>query len=105
MILGDANLAELSTFLKVGTTSLVLAMIEDGWLTDEFRIAEPIRELRAVSHDPSLTARGAARRRPQHDRAGGPGEYLDRARKYVDDRYGSDLDAQTEQVLTDGIRC
>ena len=54
VILGDANLAELSTFLKVGTTSLVLAMIEAGWLTDEFRIAEPVRELRAVSHDPTL---------------------------------------------------
>ena len=86
VILGDANLAELSTFLKVGTTSLVLAMIEDGWLTDEFRIAEPVRELRSVSHDPtlqhlirlsdgrSLTALDVQR------------EYLDRARKYVDDR-------------------
>ena len=28
VIIGDANLAELSTYLKVGTTSLVLAMIE-----------------------------------------------------------------------------
>ena len=30
VIIGDANLAELSTYLKLGTTSLVLAMIEDG---------------------------------------------------------------------------
>ena len=29
VIMGDANLAEVATFLKVGTTSLVLAMIED----------------------------------------------------------------------------
>ena len=35
MIIGDANLAEISTYLKVGTTSLVLAMIEDGFLADE----------------------------------------------------------------------
>src|SRR5438067_5499670 len=54
VILGDANLAELSTFLKVGTTSLVLSMIEDRWLSDDLRIIEPVRELRAVSHDPSL---------------------------------------------------
>src|SRR3954451_13308988 len=101
VILGDANLAELSTFLKVGTTSLVLAMIEDGWLTDEFRIAEPVRELRAVSHDPSLRHRlrladGRSLTALEVQR-----EYLDRARKYVDDRYGNDLDAQTERVLTE----
>ncbi len=99
VILGDANLAELSTFLKVGTTSLVLAMIEDRWLTDEFRIAEPVRELRAVSHDPSLrhTVRLADGRRVTALEL--QSEYLDRARKYVDDRYGSDADPQTTQVL------
>ena len=32
MIVGDANLAEVATFLKVGTTSVVLAMIEDDML-------------------------------------------------------------------------
>src|SRR2546421_7724037 len=31
VIVGDANLAEVSTFLKLGTTSIVLAMIEDDW--------------------------------------------------------------------------
>ena len=101
VILGDANLAELSTFLKVGTTSLVLAMIEDGWLTDEFRIAEPVRELRSVSHDFSLQhvlklADGRSMTALEVQR-----EYHDRARKYVDDRYGSDLDPQTEQVLVE----
>ncbi|MGH9061933.1 MAG: proteasome accessory factor PafA2 family protein, partial [Acidimicrobiales bacterium] len=33
VIVGDANLAELSTYLKVGVTALVLAMIEDNWLS------------------------------------------------------------------------
>jgi proteasome accessory factor A len=99
VILGDANLAELSTFLKVGTTSLVLAMIEDRWLTDDLRIAEPIRELRAVSHDPTLhhlvrLADGRTMTALDMQR-----EYLDRARKYVDDRYGADIDPQTEMVL------
>jgi proteasome accessory factor A len=101
VILGDANLAELSTFLKVGTTSLVLAMIEDRWLSDDLRISEPVRELRAVSHDSSL--RHAMR---LHDGRTVTalqlqGEYLERASKYVDDRYGSDLDPQTAQVLAE----
>src|SRR3978361_427584 len=38
VIIGDANLAELSTFLKVGTTSLVLSMIEDPWMAADLRI-------------------------------------------------------------------
>ena len=33
VIIGDANLAEISTYLKVGTTALVLAMIEDRFIT------------------------------------------------------------------------
>lgn len=99
VILGDANLAELSTFLKVGTTSLVLAMIEAGWLNDDLRIAEPVRELRSISHDPSLRhlvalADGRTMTAVQVQQ-----EYLDRARKFVDDRLGSDADAQTVQVL------
>ncbi|UQX86650.1 proteasome accessory factor PafA2 [Jatrophihabitans telluris] len=99
VILGDANLAELSTFLKVGTTSLVLAMIESGWLNDELRIAEPVRELRSVSHDPGLShlvrlADGRSLTALELQL-----EYLDRARKYVDDRLGSDADVQTVQVL------
>jgi proteasome accessory factor A len=35
VIIGDANLAEISTYLKVGTTALVLSMIEDGWLVGQ----------------------------------------------------------------------
>ncbi|MFP5314441.1 MAG: depupylase/deamidase Dop [Actinomycetes bacterium] len=53
VIIGDANLSEVSNFLKLGTTSLVLALIENE-LAPIPEIAEPVRELQAVSHDPSL---------------------------------------------------
>ena len=39
VIIGDANLAEYSTFLKVGTAALVLSMIEDGVRFDDLRLA------------------------------------------------------------------
>jgi len=55
VIIGDANLSEIATFLKLGTTSLVLAMIEDRFLTGELGVEEPVAALRAVSHDPTLT--------------------------------------------------
>ena len=53
MIIGDANLSEISTYLKVGTTSLVLAMIEDGVARPATsRIAGPVHALHAVSPRP-----------------------------------------------------
>src|SRR6201995_4688197 len=42
VIVGDANLAEVSTFLKVGTTALVLAMIEDDQLGTDLMLASPV---------------------------------------------------------------
>src|SRR3954471_3646835 len=55
VIIGDANLAETSTYLKVGTTALVLDMIESGTRFDDLRLAEPVRSVHAISRDPSLT--------------------------------------------------
>ena len=99
VIIGDANLSEISTYLKVGTTALVLAMIEDGFLADDLAIGQPVRELHEVSHDPTLPhlitlADGRPMTALQLQR-----EYLDRARKYVDDRAGGDADEQTVDVL------
>src|SRR5919112_5507611 len=57
VIIGDANLSEISTYLKVGATCLVLSMIEDRWLSDngvDLQVDAPVSSLRAVSHDPSL---------------------------------------------------
>ncbi|HWD24042.1 MAG TPA: proteasome accessory factor PafA2 family protein, partial [Acidimicrobiales bacterium] len=55
VITGDANLSEVATFLKVGATSIVLTLIEDGILTpEELVLATPVPSIRAVSHDPTL---------------------------------------------------
>lgn len=53
VIIGDANLSEVSNYLKLGTTSLILSLIEKE-LVPVPEIADPVRELQAVSHDPSL---------------------------------------------------
>lgn len=54
VIIGDANMSEVATFLKVGTTALVLAMIEDDWIQRDLRFAHPLHALRTVSTDLSL---------------------------------------------------
>lgn len=55
VILGDANLCEIATFLKLGTTAIVLSMIEDGFVDKDFALATPIATLRSISRD--LTCR------------------------------------------------
>src|SRR5690349_24325548 len=54
VILGDANLAEISIYLKAGTTALVLAMIEDGFIDRDLTVEGAVRTLRDVSHDSTL---------------------------------------------------
>ncbi len=99
VIIGDANLAEISTYLKVGTASLVLAMIEDRFISVDLAVQQPVRGLRDVSHDPTLKhlltlADGRKLTAVQLQM-----EYLDLAKKYVEDRLGSDADEQTVDVL------
>ena len=56
VIVGDANLCEVATFLKVGTTAIVLAMIEDGFIDKDLSISSPVAAIQTVSHDPTLQA-------------------------------------------------
>jgi len=99
VIIGDANLAEVSTYLKVGTTSLVLAMIEDGFLTRGLGVDQPVRSLRAVSHDPTLKHLLTLEDGRTLTAVQLQMEYLDLAKKYVEDRFGADADTQTGDVL------
>jgi len=54
VIVGDANMSEVATYLKVGTTSIILSMIEDEALGEDWLLGNPVPAIRQVSHDPSL---------------------------------------------------
>jgi len=96
VIIGDANLSEISTYLKVGTTSLILAMIEEKALTPDLGIADPVSELRAVSHDPSLSHRIRMRDGRRLTALDIQWAYYERARAFMDSR---GMDEQTADVL------
>ncbi len=51
VIIGDANMSEVATYLKTGVTAIVLMMIEDEAVTTEFALENPVQALRAISHD------------------------------------------------------
>ncbi len=57
VIIGDANLSEVQTFLKLGAASLILQALEEGALPEAITLADPVSEVEAVSHDPTLVHR------------------------------------------------
>jgi proteasome accessory factor A len=97
VIVGDSNMSETTTLLKVGATDLVLRMIEAGAvLRDDLVLDNPIRAIREVSHD--MTGRSRIRLANgremtaleiQH-------EYLNRAKDFTD---SNGLDAISKRVL------
>ncbi len=65
VIIGDATMNEVQTYLKIGTAALVLDAIEDGALPDPIGLSDPVAAVWGVSHDPTLqttleTIEGAA---------------------------------------------
>src|SRR5262245_37467335 len=95
VIVGDANLCEVATLLKLGTTALVLKMIEDDDAPD-LELAEPVPALHEVSRDvtcsASLRLSDGRRLTPVQIQW----EYLERAKKYVEQE---DTTADNLEVL------
>ncbi len=99
VIIGDANLSEVSTYLKVGTAALVLAMIEERFIPVDLSVDGAVSALRAVSHDPTLKQTITLQDGRSLTAVQLQLEYLDLARKFVEDRFGADADPQTVDVL------
>ena len=51
VIVGDSNMNEWTTFMKVGITDLVLRMIEGNTVMRDLTLENPIRAIREISHD------------------------------------------------------
>ena len=109
VIVGDANLSEVATFLKVGTTALVLSMIEDDWLLRDLVPARPVQTLRQVSYDLTLQQPFELANGSSMTALEAQWDLYDRARKYADDRgleciggdeVGQDVLRRWEAVLT-----
>ncbi len=86
VIVGDSNMSETTTMLKVGGVDLVLRMIEAGLPVRDLTLENPIRAIREISHD--LTGRVTVRlaNGRQASALDVQREYLERAAAFVDDR-------------------
>jgi Pup amidohydrolase len=104
VIVGDANMCEIPTYLKIGATSLVLKMIEDGFMVDDLSLSEPVRALRAVSHDVSCRKPVSLSDGRSITAVELQWEYLNLAKKYVqeseeEDPVHTDVLDRWERVL------
>ncbi|MEO6700573.1 MAG: proteasome accessory factor PafA2 family protein, partial [Jatrophihabitantaceae bacterium] len=96
VIVGDSNMNECTTLLKVGSADLVLRMMEQGITFKDLTLENPIRAIREISHDLTGTrqvklANGRMASAIEIQR-----EYFEKARTFIDTA-GSD--PTTELVL------
>jgi len=99
VIIGDANLVEPVTFLKMGATALVLDMIEDRALGELPALAEPVGALHRISHDPTLRTLVRTRSGQQLTALDVQWQYFEAAAKYVASGAAGDPGPQTSEVL------
>jgi proteasome accessory factor A len=86
VIVGDSNMSETTTMLKVGATDLVLRMVEEGVALREMTMENPIRAIREISHD--MTGRKPVRLADGSEASALEiqQEYLEKAKEFVETR-------------------
>jgi proteasome accessory factor A len=97
VIVGDSNMSEYSTFLKVGATSILLRMLEDpSFVLRDMTLENPIRAIREISHD--LTCKRTVRLANGREASALDiqTEYLNRAKRYAETK---GLSALEEKAL------
>ncbi len=99
ILFGESNMSEYACMLKVGTTSLVLDLIEEGVAPPDMELADPLETLRQVSRDQKM-------KWPVRLRNGRVISAIDLQRRYLDaaKRYLGRKDAQTDMVLREWER-
>ncbi|RNL65763.1 Pup--protein ligase [Nocardioides marmoriginsengisoli] len=86
VIVGDSNMSETTTLLKVASCDLVLRMIEEGVVMRDLTMENPIRAIREISHDMTGRKKVLLANGREASVLEIQSEYLSRARDFVDRR-------------------
>ena len=86
VIVGDSNMSEFATYLKVGTTAVILAMVEDGWIKKDLALEDPVRAIKEISHDVTCTRKVRLKRGVELSALEIQREYLELAWDYYQGR-------------------
>jgi proteasome accessory factor A len=95
VIVGDSNMSEYATFLKVGATSILLRMLEDpSVVLRDMTLENPIRAIREISQDVTCTRKVKLANGREASAVEIQGEYLTRALRYAESKGLSPLEQQ-----------
>ena len=87
VIVGDSNMSEYTTFLKIGATACMLRMLEDPRVVlRDMTLENPIRAIRDISHDPTCRRKVTLANGRELSALDIQREYLDRALRYAETR-------------------
>src|SRR4029079_13434467 len=100
VIIGDANQCDVAGLLKMGTTSLVLAMIEDRALDVDLSVRKPVATLNAVSRAPSLRTLIELRDGRSLTAVQLLWVYYEQADRYLHTRHPGAIDDDTSEVMS-----
>ena len=96
VIVGDANLSEYTIYLRNGATAIVLAMIEDGAITKNLSLRDPVRAIKEISHDATCKHEFALDDGKRRNAVDTQADYLEMALAYTAEQ---SLDPITKDVL------
>jgi proteasome accessory factor A len=93
VIVGDSNMSEYATFLKIGATSILLRMLEDpNVVLRDMTLENPIRAIREISHDTTCKRRVRLANGREASAWDIQSEYLNRALRYQEQKGFSELE-------------
>src|SRR5881628_1219540 len=99
VIVGDSNMSEYATFLKVGTTAILLRMLEDpSVVLRDLSLDNPIRAIREISHDVTCKRKVKLSSGRELSALEVQAEYLNRAQKFAARKGLSPLEEQALQM-------
>ena len=104
IIVGDSNMSEFATYMKVGTTAIILEMIEEDFLPTTFALRNPVRAIKDISRDLTCREPVPLNNGKRYSALEMQKEYLELARRFYSTRpmspEAADIMQKWEYVLT-----
>lgn len=97
LIVGDSSLSEWATFMKLGTTGIVLRLIEDNFIDENLTLENPLVAIREISYDPTCQRPILLKNGEKLTAVEIQHRYLKMAEDYYEN---SEIDKDTQDILT-----
>ena len=96
MIVGDSNMSEFATYLKIGTTAIILRMIEDNFIKQRLALRDSVRAIQQISEDITCTRKIELENGKRLSGVEMQWEYLECAKQYFEQ---AESDPVTDQIM------